>query len=187
MKRSANAFALATFAVFLLIAVGCGDSTTSDGPSEMDRMAQRLDAANDAAKEESQPQAPSRPAPSQPADSTPPAESSTAPPAQPDQTSAQSGDQSSGPAEEQSGGYLSSIAMAHRSIRTRVDDLAWKQAVSHYKAINGHTPRTHEEFMTGVIEGFDIPLPELEPDEKYVYEPDEGQFGELYVVRQRRQ
>jgi hypothetical protein len=84
------------------------------------------------------------------------------------------------------GGYYSAIVGAHRHITTRVDDLAWKQAIQHYKATNGNMPKDHAEFMSGVIDGFGIALPPLEEGEEYLWIPDEGQFGELYVVRQNQ-
>ncbi len=84
------------------------------------------------------------------------------------------------------GGYYSAIVGAHRHITTRVDDLAWKQAIQHYKATNGKMPKDHDEFMSGVIAGFGIELPPLEEGEEYLWDPSEGQFGELYVVRQNQ-
>jgi hypothetical protein len=81
------------------------------------------------------------------------------------------------------GGYYSAIAAAHRHITTRVDDLAWQQAIQHYKATNGSMPKDNDEFMKGVIEGFGIELPPLEEGEEYLWVPDEGELGTLYVVR----
>jgi hypothetical protein len=87
----------------------------------------------------------------------------------------------------QGGGYYSAIVAAHRHITTRVDDLAWTQAVRSFWAEKGHYPRTHEEFMKGVIEAYEIPLEPLEEGQEYYYAPAgselaEGEFGTLYIV-----
>lgn len=51
-----------------------------------------------------------------------------------------------------------------------------------YEAMNDHAPRSHEEFMTGVIKYNQIRLPELPEGHEYVYDPD---LKELMVRRPR--
>ncbi len=51
-----------------------------------------------------------------------------------------------------------------------------------YKGINGHNPRTHEEFMKEIIEANLVKLPELPPGQRYVWDPEKG---ELMVERPR--
>jgi hypothetical protein len=92
----------------------------------------------------------------------------------------------------QGGSYYDAIIGANRSIRTRADDLAWTQAVRSFWADKGHYPKSHEEFMTGVIEAYGIPLEPLEEGQEYFYaapgtEMSEGEFGTLYIVEQRPQ
>jgi hypothetical protein len=80
------------------------------------------------------------------------------------------------------GGYYSAIVGAHRHITTRMDDLAWTQAIQHYKATTGKMPKDHEEFMREVIVAGGIPLPELEQGQEYLWDPSEGDWGTLYIV-----
>jgi hypothetical protein len=56
------------------------------------------------------------------------------------------------------------------------------KAMQLYKGINGNNPKTHEEFMTQIIEANGIQLPELPRDDRYVYDPEKG---ELMVERRR--
>jgi hypothetical protein len=41
-----------------------------------------------------------------------------------------------------------------------------------YKATEGHSPRTQEEFMDKIIKANNLKLPTLPPGERYVYDPD---------------
>lgn len=43
-----------------------------------------------------------------------------------------------------------------------------------YKAIHGHFPKTHEEFMEEIIKKNSIKLPELPAGERYVYDPEKA-------------
>ncbi|MGQ9576696.1 MAG: hypothetical protein ACUVUC_15420 [Thermoguttaceae bacterium] len=55
------------------------------------------------------------------------------------------------------------------------ESIAFRIQIPHamqlYKATNGSAPRTHEEFMEKIIKENGIRLPDLEPDERYVYDP----------------
>lgn len=52
------------------------------------------------------------------------------------------------------------------------------QAMNYFQATYGRKPQSHEEFMREIIQANQIPLPELPPGHRYVYDP---QRGELMV------
>ena len=56
------------------------------------------------------------------------------------------------------------------------------QALNLYKASHGSAPKSHEEFMTQIIQANNIQLPELPPGHRYVYDPEKA---ELMVERPR--
>ncbi len=56
------------------------------------------------------------------------------------------------------------------------------KAMQLYKGINGRNPKTHDEFMSQIIEANIIRLPELPPGDSYVYDPEKG---ELMVEKRR--
>jgi hypothetical protein len=84
----------------------------------------------------------------------------------------------------QGGGYYSAIAGAHHYMKHEIEDLAWIEAVKSYWAEQGHYPKSHEEFMQ-CLKKYDTELPALEQGQEYLYDPNEGQFGTLYVVEQQ--
>jgi hypothetical protein len=141
----------------LLLAAGCNSSDSSDqsGGSEMDDVAKMLD----------------QPKPVAQTQPTPPPK-----PSEPVKHNVEHTDTSNW-----TGGYLGAVGAARRSMRNRIDDWAWKQAVQHYQATNGYLPRNTEEFMQAMRE-IDIPLPEIGEGNQYEYDPSEGQFGTLYEV-----
>ena len=53
--------------------------------------------------------------------------------------------------------------------------MAFKIQIPHamniYRGVNGHFPKSHEEFMQKIIKENQIQLPDLPPDEHYVYDP----------------
>lgn len=56
-----------------------------------------------------------------------------------------------------------------------VFDIQIATAMNTYKAINGHFPKSHEEFMEQIIKANQIRLPELSrSDERYVYLPEKA-------------
>jgi hypothetical protein len=55
-------------------------------------------------------------------------------------------------------------------------------AMNLYKAMEGHAPKTHEEFMEKIIKPNGIKLPELPEGERYLYDPKTEQ---LMVVQPR--
>lgn len=80
------------------------------------------------------------------------------------------------------GGYFVAIGGARRQILNRLEDLAWTQAVQHFQATEGRLPRDHQEFMTKIIEPLGIDLGYKEEDQEFLYDPNEGQWGTVYVV-----
>lgn len=53
-------------------------------------------------------------------------------------------------------------------------------ALNLFNATEGRMPKTHEEFMEKIIKANQIPLPELPPDNRYIWDP---QTNELMVER----
>ena len=45
------------------------------------------------------------------------------------------------------------------------------QALQLFNAIEGRTPKSHEEFMEKIVTANNIPLPELPPNNRYIYDP----------------
>jgi hypothetical protein len=55
-------------------------------------------------------------------------------------------------------------------------DIQIPQAMNLYKATEGHAPQSHEEFMEKIIKYNHIPLPELLPGYRYLYDPKQEQL-----------
>ena len=62
-------------------------------------------------------------------------------------------------------------------------DVQLKHAMDLYKATHGRLPKSHEEFMTQIVEFNKIKLPVLPDGHKYIFDP---QRGELMVERPAR-
>ncbi|MGD9635741.1 MAG: hypothetical protein AB7G28_11990 [Pirellulales bacterium] len=186
MKRHLTYFGCGLVVMCVTITAGCDDSGSAGG-SDMDAIAAQLDqskqaeanakaaqeaaAAKAAAEQQAANEAAQRKAEEE-------AAAQAAAAAQP----AESGRMTAGAGTVgQGGGYLSAIAAAHRHIMTRVDDLAWTQALQHYKATTGEMPKNSEAFMKIMAEG-EIPLPELEQGQELFWDPSEGDWGTLYIV-----
>lgn len=81
-------------------------------------------------------------------------------------------------------GVLVTPAKVFFSMRERVIfDASIPQALNLFEATEGRKPKSHDEFMTRIIQANNIQLPRLPPDRQYVFDP---QQGELLVVRQKR-
>jgi CRISPR-associated Cas5-like protein len=50
------------------------------------------------------------------------------------------------------------------------------KAMQTYEAINGGKPKSHEEYMTKIIEENLIKLPELPTGQRYAYDPEQGEL-----------
>ncbi len=73
-------------------------------------------------------------------------------------------------------GVLATPASVYLRIPDRLVFDNIKHALNLYKATNEHLPRTHEEFMTEIIQANNIQLPELHDGSRYVYVPEEGEL-----------
>jgi hypothetical protein len=81
------------------------------------------------------------------------------------------------------GGYLVAIGGARRHVLNKLDDIAWTQSVQHFQAEHGRLPKDHAEFMSMIVEPQGIELGYIEEGQEFLYDPNEGQWGALYVVQ----
>lgn len=71
------------------------------------------------------------------------------------------------------------VTPARALFRTRervVFEIQIPHALQLYEATNGRKPKSHEEFMQEIIQFNQIPLPELPPGQRYVYDPEQGEL-----------
>jgi hypothetical protein len=160
--------------LFLVLPVtglaGCGSSSNSGGGgggASMDQMAAQLDAQEAARKQ--QEAAAEKKAQDDAAAAT------TAPAPEPERNVA-------GRDRVGEGGYYTAIVGARRHVLNRVDDLAWTQAVQHFQATEGRLPKDHNEFMSKIVTPLGIDLGFKEENQEFLYDPSQGQWGEVYVV-----
>lgn len=188
MNRHLSHYGFSIAVMCLTIATGCNDSGNTSGAPDMEAIAAQMEqskqaeakakaaeeaaAAKAAAEQQAAAEAAQRRAEEEAAAQ---ASAAAAQRAEGGRTTAGAGTIGQG------GGYMSAIVAAHRHITTRVDDLAWTQALQHHKAMTGEMPKNHEEFMKIMQEG-GIPLPELEQGEELFWDPSEGDWGTLYIV-----
>lgn len=108
-----------------------------------------------------------------------PANQTTAPPAeQPERVRAEVGVGRRG--QGYGGGIITEPIRARFRIEDKLRFDQIQQAMSLYKATNERYPKTHAEFMKEIVQANNIPLPELPPGERYVYDP---KTAELMVER----
>ncbi len=80
-------------------------------------------------------------------------------------------------------GVMVTPAKVYFNVREKVIfNIRIPDALNKYKALNGNAPKSHDEFMTQIIEANLIQLPELPAGQRYVYDP---QQEELMVERPR--
>jgi hypothetical protein len=179
-----NRFLICLCSAAALVAIaGCDSSTTSasaSGPSMEDLAAKLQGKPPEAAAAPAAAPAPGADAVASDKSATPPtgderaASTSVVPP-----DAKVASDR--GPVKSRPGTYFGAISAANRNIRTRLDDLPWKESVKLFEAEKGYKPRNTQEFLERV-RGEGTPLPDIDPGTTYLYVPDEGQFGELYAV-----
>jgi hypothetical protein len=81
-------------------------------------------------------------------------------------------------------GMLVTPAKAYFSVRERVVfEIQIPEAVKLFKATNGNSPKSNEDFMAQIIDANQIHLPELPAGQRYVYDPEKE---ELMVERPAR-
>ena len=77
-------------------------------------------------------------------------------------------------------GFLRTPAKVLFSAKQKIAFLKVERAVNLYDGLEGHKPKTHEEFMEKVIKFNNIELPELPEGQIYIWDPE---AGELLVER----
>ena len=78
-------------------------------------------------------------------------------------------------------GPLVTPAKAYFTMREKaIFQIQIPHAMQTYEALHGNAPKTHEQFMTEIIQAGQIKLPDLPPGQRYVYDPKEK---ELMVER----
>lgn len=163
------------FSLFLLgtIVVNCTSCDSSGGRkgASMDQVAGAVDAQKAAKKNEADAAAANAEADRKAAE-----QAAAAQPAEPQKKLA--GRDAVAPG----GGYYKAIIGARRHVLNQVDKLPWLQAVQHFQATEGRLPKDHNEFMKKIIEPLQINLGHKEENQEFLYDPSEGQWGELYVV-----
>jgi hypothetical protein len=76
------------------------------------------------------------------------------------------------------GGIITEPIRARFRAEDSINFAAMEKTISLFKATKGRMPKSHEEFMTEIIEKGAIKLPDLPDGDEYVYDP---QAGELMV------
>jgi hypothetical protein len=173
--------------------VGCGGSSTSRGTPDGDAGGGQAElptqeTPDDAAgisiglgqppveDSPSQPDAPTQDPP--PADREPDREPDT------ERVKADVGVGAKGRSLDEHEGVLVTPAKAYFSMREKaIFQIAVPQALQFFEAQHGSGPKTHDQFMTDVIQANGIALPELPPGQRYVYDPE---AKELMVERPAR-
>lgn len=110
-----------------------------------------------------------------------------APPADPntERVKAEKGVGLKGRSLDQYEGLVVTPAKAFFSAKERIAfEIQVPHALQLYEATNGEAPKTHDDFMTNIIQANQIKLPILPPGHKYVYDPETKQ---LMVERPKRQ
>jgi hypothetical protein len=155
---------LATVMAVALVGTGCNSSSSGGGGASMEELARAAGAQQAAAEEKAQAEA-DRKAQEEAARS----------PAEPQRKKA-------GRPDVGEGGYFTAIVGARRHILNEVDRWPWLQAVQHFKAERGRLPKDHAEFMREIVERHEINLGYKEEGQEFFYDPNEGDWGEVYVV-----
>ena len=71
-------------------------------------------------------------------------------------------------------------AKAFFAVRERIVQINIDKAMQFYKGAHGNAPKSHDEFMSQIIEANKIDLPPLPTGQKYAYDP---QRGELMIEK----
>lgn len=73
-------------------------------------------------------------------------------------------------------GILRTPAKALFTAKQKIAFMKVEHALNLYEGLEGHKPKSHEEFMEKVIKFNNIELPELPEGQTYVWDPDESQL-----------
>jgi hypothetical protein len=129
--------------------------------------------------------APAAPAPAaaQPP-ATPPAEPAAPAAPEMERVKAEAGVAAAGRSLDQHSGPIVTPAKTLFRVRERVVfEIQIPEAIKLFKATNGQGPKSHDDFMTQIIEANQIKLPPVPPGSRYVYDP---KTEELMVERARQ-
>lgn len=74
------------------------------------------------------------------------------------------------------GGIITEPVSQYFKQRDRLELIKIQSAVNLYKGEHGYFPKTHEEFMSKIIEPNGISLPELPEGQRYAYDAETGQL-----------
>jgi hypothetical protein len=78
---------------------------------------------------------------------------------------------------KRAGGYLGATAHARFAIQHKAIYDMVKYNLGIDMALNGDYPQSNEEFFKRIIKGYNMKLPELEPEHEYVFVPEEAEVG----------
>lgn len=81
------------------------------------------------------------------------------------------------------GGFVTEPIRQYFRAQQRVEFLRIDHAMNLFRGFHDRLPETHDEYMREIIQQNQIRLPELPPDEEYVYDPEKG---ELMVRRPQK-
>ncbi len=158
---------LLAVAVFL---GGCGG-----GEAPQDVAAEQDASGDDSSTPDSAP-APPPPPPAAPADATAQPGAEETPGERP--TEAVPSDMEAAPAVGHIGrkgrgygsGMIATPVAAIFQTRDRIQLIQLASTLNTYKAVNGHLPKSHDEFMTKIVEQNRLQLPQLPPGQEYFYD-----------------
>lgn len=178
----------------LLALAGCGDSATDEPPATPTSTMSPAGPITPGDENDAAAPVPERPAGQPdngsaeqvgtPAEAQGPADAAAAPAAGTERVEAQAGVGIKGRSLDGYQGPTVTPARAYFSARERIAfDAAVPKALQLYEATNGEAPKSHEQFMTQVIEANSVQLPDLPQGQRYVYDP---QTKELMVERPQR-
>ena len=165
-----NRLAVFAAACLLTSVAGCGGSSTSSSGSDLDAMADLLDANVDANKQFD--------ADAAAAEDKARRDAATAKARQlqaEGATAVTTEDMKRGQSLK-GGGYLSTTLRAGIVAEQKLNLYQVQHALNLYNAQHGHNPRSHEEFMKEIIEFNGIPLEPLEEPYEYWYNAEEGEL-----------
>ena len=79
-------------------------------------------------------------------------------------------------------GYLSTVVAEKYRFEDRLNLQVLNYNLKLYKATNGRYPDDFEQLTSEVIVPYQVEMPELPDGAHYEYDPNDGQFGTLWVV-----
>jgi len=88
------------------------------------------------------------------------------------------------------GGTLGDILLTplrtYRKVQVRIDEIQIKSQLNSFRASKLRNPKDFKEYKKEILDPVGITLPDLPDGDSYVYQPDEGQYGELMVRSKKK-